>query len=153
VWREYPWDRWLRWMPGARLAARLARLATRSAQSRYHRMRGRLVLLDRFTYDAALPQPDFDWRGRVTAAVTRRLATDPDLVLVLDAPAEVMYGRKGEQGTTVLARDRAAYLRLAAAHRSAAVIDAAATPAMVRARAHEALWQVVRRVPTVTVER
>jgi thymidylate kinase len=141
VWRDYPWDRWLRGLPGARLALRLARLTARSAQSRYHRRRGRLVLLDRFTYDAALPTPDLDWRGRVTAALVRRLSRDPDLLLVLDAPAELMYARKGEQGVGVLARDRRSYLDLAARHPAATVIDATQPPAAVRRQAHRALWQ------------
>jgi thymidylate kinase len=140
VWREYAWDRWLRWIPGARLAARMVRLAARSLQCRYHRRRGRVVLLDRFTYDAALPSPDLDWRGRVTLAAVRLLSTDPDLVLVLDAPAEVMYARKGEQGIPVLARDRASYLRLAAANPATTVIDGTLAPARVRSHAHRALW-------------
>ncbi|HLM65792.1 MAG TPA: hypothetical protein VK306_15965 [Acidimicrobiales bacterium] len=140
VWRDYPWDRWLRLVPGARLAARWARLTARSLESSYHRRRGRVVLLDRFTYDAALPSDDLDWRGKVTVAVTRRLARSPDAVLLLDAPAEVMYARKGEQGLTVLERDRAAYLRLVADHARATVIDATLPADRVRAHAHQALW-------------
>ena len=148
VWREYPWDRWLRWVPGVRLVARMVRLAARSAQCRYHRRRGRVVLLDRFTYDAALPSPDLDWRGRLTLAAVRLLSTDPDVVLVLDAPAEVMYARKGEQGVPVLARDRGSYLRLAAANPAATVIDATLPPAVVRTHAHRALWRKLA-VPAV----
>jgi thymidylate kinase len=147
VWREYPWDRYLRFVPGARLGMRLIRLAIRSGQCRYHRLRGRLVLLDRFTHDAALPTPELDWRGRVTAALVRRLSRDPDLLLVLDAPAEVMYARKGEQGVTVLARDRRSYLDLAAEHPRATVIDATAVPSRVRRQAHMALWRAVSDMP------
>jgi thymidylate kinase len=143
VWREYPWDRWLKWIPGARLTVRMTRLATRSLQCRYYRRRGRLVLLDRFTYDAALPSPDLDWRGRITLAAVRLLSSDPDLVLVLDAPPEVMYARKGEQGVPVLARDRGCYLRLAAGNRAATVIDATLPPARVRTHAHRALWRTL----------
>jgi thymidylate kinase len=148
VWREYPWDRWLRWVPGGRLVARMARLAARSVQCRYHRRRGRVVLLDRFTYDAALPSPDLDWRGRITLAAVRLLSADPDVVLVLDAPAEVMYARKGEQGVPVLDRDRGSYLRLAAGNPAATVIDATLPPAEVRTQAHQALWRTLA-APTV----
>jgi thymidylate kinase len=148
VWREYPWDRWTRWLPGARLAARIARLAARSAQCRYHRLRGRVVLLDRFTYDAALPAPELDWRGRITQALVRRLSPDPDLVLVLDAPADVMFARKGEQGVPRLARDRDSYLRFAARHRSATVIDATMPPGRVRTHAQRALWRTIARAAT-----
>ena len=147
VWREYPWDRWLRWLPGARLVGRLIRLTVRSGQCRYHRARGRVVLLDRFTYDAALPSPDLDWRGRLTLAAVRLLSTDPDVVLVLDAPAEVMYARKGEQGVPILARDRGSYLRLAAGHPAATVIDATLAPAGVRTHAQRALWATLGRRP------
>jgi thymidylate kinase len=143
VWREYPWDRWVRWLPGARLGLRLARLAARAVECQYHRLRGRIVFLDRFTYDAALPTPELDWRGRVTAAMVRRLSSEPDLVLVLDAPAEVMYARKGEQGVPVLARDRTAYLRLAKKHPAATVIDASLPPSQVRQQAHLAFWRAV----------
>jgi thymidylate kinase len=109
----------------------------------YHRRRGRVVLLDRFTYDAALPSDDLDWRGKLTAAVTGRLSRAPDAVLLLDAPAEVMYARKGEQGLSVLARDRNAYRRLVAGHGRATVIDATLPAVQVRAHAHEALWQLL----------
>lgn len=143
VWRDHPADRWLRFVPGARLALRCARLTARSLASAYHRRRGRVVLLDRFTYDAALPSDDLDWRGKVTAAVTLRLARHPDAVLLLDAPAEVMYARKGEQGVGVLARDRLAYRRLVAEHGRSTVIDAMLPAVQVRARAHDALWQLL----------
>jgi thymidylate kinase len=148
VWREYPWDRWLRVVPGAQLGARLVRLTARSLECRYHRRRGRIVLLDRSTYDATLPSPGLDWRGRATAAIVRRLSRSPDLMLILDAPADVMYARKGEQGVAVLARDRASYLRLAARHGRATVIDATMSPASVRAHAHRALWQALVKVST-----
>jgi thymidylate kinase len=147
VWRDYPWDRWLRPIPGARLGVRLIRLAVRSVECRYHRLRGRLVLIDRFTHDAALPIPELDWRGRVTATLVRRLSRNPDLLLILDAPAEVMYARKGEQGVPVLARDRRSYLDLANKLSNAAVIDATLAPAGVRRRAHVALWQALAGMP------
>jgi thymidylate kinase len=143
VWRDYPWDRPLRFVPGARLALRCGRLTARSLELSYHRRRGRVVLLDRFTYDAALPSDDLDWRGKLTAAVTGRLSRAPDAVLLLDAPAEVMYARKGEQGLSVLARDRSAYRRLVAGHGRATVIDATLPAVQVRAHAHEALWQLL----------
>jgi thymidylate kinase len=145
VWREYAWDRWMRWLPGARLAARLARLAVRSVQGSYHRWRGRLVLLDRFVTDVAVPVPDADWRLRLTARLVRGLSSDPDLLLVLDAPAEVMFARKGEQGLAVLDRDRNSYLRLAAEHPAATVIDATLPAERVQTLAHRAFWRTVAR--------
>lgn len=148
VWREYRWDRWLRLVPGARLAVRTARLAVRSVEAEYHRGRGRLVLLDRFTLDAALPAPELDWRGRLTATLVRKLARDPDVLLLLDAPAEVMYARKREQGLRVLDRDRRSYRRLIAGHPAATMIDATLPPDLVRAAAHRALWPALVARPT-----
>lgn len=143
VWRSYPWDRWLRFLPGARLALRCARLGARSLQSSYHRRRGRIVLLDRFTYEAALPSDGLDWRGKVTAAIAARLAPAPDAILLLDAPPEVMYARKGEQGLDLLARDSEAYRRLVAGRAGATVIDATLPAEQVRTCAHRALWELL----------
>jgi thymidylate kinase len=145
VWKEPAWQPWLRFLqlaPGVRLAARSARLAAGSLRCTYHRRRGRLVVLDRFTYDAALPA-ELDWRGRVTVAIARRMARAPDAVLVLDAPPEVMYARKGEHDVDGLARDRDAYRRLAADHAHATVIDATLPALQVRARAHRAVWELL----------
>jgi thymidylate kinase len=145
VWRDpawRPWLRFLRFLPGIRLAVRSARLAAGSLQCSYHRRRGRLVLLDRCTYDAALPA-ELDWRGKVTVAIARRMSRAPDAVLFLDAPAEVMYARKGEHDVGGLARDRDAYRRLVADHPHATVIDATLPAVQVRARAHRAVWELL----------
>jgi thymidylate kinase len=144
VWRQYPWDRWLRWLPGTRLAQRLLRLLVRSAQARWQRARGRVVLLDRFTYDVLLPSPGLDWRGRVTVALVRRVGAEPQLVLVLDAPAEVMFARKGEQGIEELKRRRASYLEVVRSRPDSAVIDATQPPQAVREQAQQLIWARLR---------
>ncbi len=146
VWREYPWDRHLAWLPGTRLAVRLARLSYRAAQARWHQLRGRLVVIDRFTYDALLPSPVLDWRGRLTVAVVRRIALSPQLVLVLDAPAEVMFARKGEQGIEELGRRRETYLEVARTHPHSQVIDATLSAQDVRTIASTA---VLRRLSEI----
>jgi thymidylate kinase len=145
VWREYGWDRWLRYVVGARLVVRLLRLGWRSVQVAWHRGRGRVVLLDRFTYDVLLPSDDLDRRGRITVALIRRLGAEPDLVLVLDAPAEVMYARKGEQGIEELERRRLTYLEITRAHPDCVVIDAARPAAQVLIEAEGAIWHALRR--------
>jgi thymidylate kinase len=145
VWREYPWDRWLRFVPGARLALRLLRLTLRSGQAAWHRRRGRLVLLDRFTSDVQLPDHELDRRGRLTAALVGRIGTRPDLLLVLDAPAEVMFARKGEQTLDELARRRLTYRQLAAGHPDGVVLDATRPVEQVRRDALRAVWVRLRR--------
>ena len=145
VWREYPWDRWLRYLPGARLTQRMLRLLARSAQGWLQRARGRVVLLDRFTYDVLLPSPVLDRRGRMTVALVRRVGTEPQLVLVLDAPAEVMFARKGEQGIEELERRRRSYLDVARVRDDSAVIDATQPVEAVREEAQGVVWARLRR--------
>ncbi len=144
VWREYPWDRWIRVVPGARLVMRMGRLGYRTAQARYHRTRGRIVLLDRFTYDVLLPSADLDWRGRITAWLVRRLCAEPELVIVLDAPAELMWERKHEQGIEELERRRLTYLQVADSREFSIVIDARQTIEQVRDQAERAIWARLR---------
>jgi thymidylate kinase len=145
VWREYSWDRWLRYLPGARLTQRMVRLLARSVQARLQRTRGQVVLLDRFTYDVLLPSPVLDRRGRITVALVRRVGAEPQLVLVLDAPAEVMFARKGEQGIEELERRRRSYLEVARTREDAAVIDATQPVEAVREEAQRVLWVRLRR--------
>jgi thymidylate kinase len=145
VWRAYPQDRYLRFVPGARLAQRMGRLLFRSAQAWFHRTRGRIVLLDRFTYDVLLPSADLDYRGRVTAWLVRRICAEPQLVVVLNAPAEVMWARKGEQGVEELERRRLTYLEIARTRADSVVLDARKPVDDVRATAERAVWERLRR--------
>lgn len=144
VWREYPWDRWLRYIPGLRLAQRLLRLEYRTIEAWFHRTRGRLVLLDRFTYDVMLPSASLDNRGRITAWLVRRVCAEPHLVLVLNAPAELMWARKGEQGIEELERRRVSYLEMAAARDHSVIIDARQSVGAVRDLARQAVWGRLR---------
>ena len=145
VWREYGWDRWLRHVVGARLLLRLLRLSWRSWEVWWHRRRGRVVLLDRFTYDALLPSDELDRRGRISVAMVRRLGTEPDLVLVLDASPEVMFARKGEQGIEELERRRQTYLDVTSGHPACVVIDAERPALDVLAGAERAVWSELER--------
>jgi thymidylate kinase len=145
VWREYGWDRWLRHVVGARLLLRLLRLSWRSGEVWWHRRRGRVVLLDRFTYDALLPSDELDRRGRISVAIVGRLGAEPDLVLVLDAPPEVMFARKGEQGIEELERRRRTYLDVTRSHPHCVLIDAARPATDVLAHAQRALWSALER--------
>ncbi len=145
VWREYPWDKWLRFIPGMRLLQRMVRLQFRTLEAWFHRVRGRIVLLDRFTYDVMLPSENLDNRGRVTAWLVRKVCAEPHLVLVLNAPAELMWERKGEQGVVELERRRLSYLEMAEARDFSVIIDARQSVEDVRALAEEAVWFRLRR--------
>ena len=141
LWQASRWDRRLRHVPAAALALRVGRVLSGSARAHYHRARRRLVLLDRAPHDALLaggPTPGLG--GRVITALALRLGPRPDLALILDAPGEVMFARKGEHSVEVLERRRRAYLELAPRFARSVVLDATRSAAEVRRAALAAVW-------------
>jgi thymidylate kinase len=91
--------------------------------------RGEVVLLDRhFLFDyyfadvaPGVPRP---LTRRFHGFLLRRVYPRPDLVVVLDAPAEVLYSRKGEGTLESLRRRRDDYLGLRGLVDCSAVVDA-----------------------------
>jgi thymidylate kinase len=95
---------------------------------RHHR-RGELVVLDRhFRFDYhhhdVAPHGPLPIERRVHGWLLRRYPL-PDLVVVLDAPAEVLHARKGEGTLASLDERRRAYLQLRELADSSVVVDAA----------------------------
>jgi len=83
-------------VPGVVRIGRLSIIWARYLQGRYHTRRGRLVVFDRYTYDAVAPAPyRTGWLRRVGRWIDGHSCPSPDLVLILDAPGRVMYARKG----------------------------------------------------------
>lgn len=74
------------------------------------------ILVDPRRYRYAAPAAPARWLGG--------LLPQPDMVFILDAPAETLQARKREVPLQESARQRAAYLKLAAEFRQVAVIDA-----------------------------
>ncbi|WP_426997062.1 dTMP kinase [Pseudarthrobacter sp. N5] len=142
MWGAGPWDSWLRRVPGGRSAKKVFRLLRGGLAARYHRLRGRLVLMDRVPYDAMLPgSVDTSVAGRITNALAFRLSPEPDVLLVLDAPGEVMFARKGEHSAEVLENWRQAYLELADRLPRTWVLDADQPRALVQRLATEIVWR------------
>ncbi len=139
VWKEARGDRLLRYLPGARLGARLLRFLFTALRIAYHRRLGRVVVLDRFTVDADLPK-ELDWRGRLSARLVRRTNVDPDLLVLLDAPVQVMFARKGELGLRELQIRRDAYLAMASRYPRLVVIDATQSRDDVRHQVRDLIW-------------
>lgn len=82
---------------------------------RWHRRRGRIVVVDRWhTADhhahELAPGRRLGRARRLHARFIRRAFPPPELVVVLDAPAEVLHARKGEGTLAELARRRDEYL-------------------------------------------
>ena len=133
--------RFVRRVPGLYLATRLAWVWARYIRARAHRAAGRLVVLDRYVYDALVPsdQPrPALWRAH-RWLIARSLPA-PDLVLVLDVPGEVAFGRKGEHNPDSLDLQRRCYLELSARLPHAHVVDATADAENVRRRAVSLIW-------------
>ncbi|MEP6953683.1 MAG: hypothetical protein ABI950_06435 [Solirubrobacteraceae bacterium] len=140
----------------ARRSVRSAlRLANRVAEEWYRQLlaaselrRGRIVVFDRhFTADyhaADVTAGDRTLSRRLHGYVLTRLYPQPDLVVLLDAPPEVLYARKGEGTIGSLGRRRAEYMQLGSTLERFAVVDATLPlPVVVRdvteiVRGHEA---------------
>ena len=96
--------------------------------------RGGLVLIDRFYYDFFVDQRRY--RLRVPQAIIRLghcFLKKPDLVVLLDAPAEVLQSRKQEVPLAESARQRTAYRALVQGLSNGRVIDATQPPEKVGA--------------------
>jgi thymidylate kinase len=130
--------------PGIGLGGRVGLQWGRYARAVYHRLRGRVVLFDRYTDDAALPSGTATGtRERIRRRVLAGALPRPDLILVLDAPAEELLRRKGEHDLEKLERDRRHYLAVAHASPRAAVLDATRPPEDVARAAAARIWAVL----------
>jgi thymidylate kinase len=113
-------------------------------------VRRSLVVFDRYYCDLLIDPRRFRSRApRWLAGAIAAMIPMPDLMLVLDAPAEVLQARKQEVPAEESARQAQAYREFAAsgaAHGRAVVINAALTvDEVVRACAGHALELMARR--------
>jgi len=102
------------WAAG-RLANCLAEEWYRQLLSWSYQARGYIVLYDRhFLFDFSLDGVDSDvwtFERRVHRWILTRLYPRPSLVIYLDAPAEVLFARKGEKTLEELENRRQAFIR------------------------------------------
>lgn len=134
-------------LPGVGLLMRLATLWGRSLQAYYHQARRRLVLFDRYTYDSLLSAPrQLSRMQRGRRWLIAHACPAPDLVIVLDAPGEVLFARKGEHSTDLLERQRQQYLALKKTLSSLVVVDATQDADQLRRTVIALIWDAhVRR--------
>jgi thymidylate kinase len=129
-------------VPGLVFAARVAILWLRYAVGLYHRLRGRIVLFDRYILDGAVPSgAQLSPAARLSRRIQASVCPDPDLVLLLDASGATMHGRKGEYDPQRLETWRAAYAKLRDRVANLAVLDAERPAEAVRRDAVALVWR------------
>jgi thymidylate kinase len=137
----YPADRRRFKQPGLGTVALLLRLWRLAIGASWNRRRGRLVLFDRYAYDARLPlPPTAGRRTRTRRALLARSLPTPDLVVVLDAPAEVLLGRKKEHALEVVEAQRRRYAELARSVPDGVIVDVSADADSVRRVVTALIW-------------
>ncbi|MCW2951219.1 MAG: hypothetical protein JWQ48_389 [Conexibacter sp.] len=110
--------------------------------AQYHRARGRLVVFDRYVHDAELPpRPPLTALKKPYYWCLRHAVPAAEVVVVLDVPGQVAYGRKHESAPQELERERAIYRRLAASMPSFELVDASRVPDAVRADVMAIVWR------------
>ncbi|NJD30028.1 MAG: hypothetical protein FIA92_17250 [Chloroflexi bacterium] len=114
---------------GVRRVGWLAEEWYRALVASVYRRRGHLVIFDRhflFDYYGAGrdDRPGQLLAARLHAALLRHFYPRPDLVICLDAPADVLHERKGEGEVESLERRRQEYLALSEVSPEFAVVDA-----------------------------
>lgn len=128
--------------PGQQLAARLLTVWRRYLRGWCHRALGRLVIFDRYTYDALLvPRRPGHWRERLYYGLLSHACPAPGLVFLLDAPGRLMYQRKGEDSPEVLEAQRERFLALAGRIPRLRVVDATRPRDAVRREIVQQIWR------------
>ena len=111
----------------------------------------RLIIFDRYIYDLLVDSKRVRYGGPAWLLhLAARAVPRPDLVILLDAPAEVLWSRKQEVPFNEVVRQRAAYLQLAGTLPSTIVVDAAQPPSDV---VHDVLDAIVAHFSRRAAER
>lgn len=108
----------------------------------YHRRRGRLVVFDRYPDGVLAPRPSGGApHKRLRRMVMRALCPPPDLVVYLDAPAEVLYERKQEHSPGLLEQQRQRYLQLLRGVPQTVIVDVQRAPDEIRREVSALVWR------------
>jgi len=130
-------------VPGMGLVRGMVRLRAKWLTGLRHRLAGRLVIFDRYGYDELIADPrKLSWPQRVRRTLLARATPHPDLVVILDAPGEVMYQRKKEHDPAALERQRQRLLEIRPQLGHSVVVDASRAPVTVARDVTAAVWDV-----------
>jgi hypothetical protein len=131
-------------LPGVATSVVAGRLVATRVQLGWHRTRGRLVVLDRHPIEARPgPQDLVTRRTRMRRRVLAGILPLPDLLIALDAPADLLHQRRPEHDVAQLDDDRRRHLELVARTPRSAVIDASAPADDVLDRTLALVWERV----------
>ena len=115
---------------GSSLINRTAEEWYRQTWAWYYQRRGYVVVFDRHffadyhAYDMSDAFGSRSWSQRVHGFILQRCYPKPDMIVLLDAPGEVLFARKGEGSVKALERRRQEYLELRGQVRQFCVVDA-----------------------------
>jgi thymidylate kinase len=132
-------------VPGVFVLERLLLSWGRAGVGFAARAAGRLVVFDRYPYEALLTPPqDMNRLGRGHRTVLGHSCPHPDLTILLDAPGAVLHARKPERPADDLERVRRRLADLRRRVPRAVVVDA--TPAFddVRRNVTDMIWRAYR---------
>ena len=129
-------------LPYLGLALRLSNHWRRYATALYHRGRGRLVIFDRYTYDYAAPgHAGASVKSRARRWLLAHASPAPNLALVLNAPGEQLFARKGEHDAARLEALGQQFVALAERLPEVEVVDATRDADTVRREVVERIWR------------
>ena len=125
-----------------RPAFRIGVVWARYSRARYHRAVGRLVLFDRYTYDALLPpRPPLVVLKRLYFRLLASSCPRPDLLVLLDLPGSVAAVRRAGESPAELETQRQSFLELQRRVPDLVVLDATRSFGRVKADAGAAVWR------------
>jgi hypothetical protein len=128
---------------GLGFVLRLGGMWRRYAGARAQQLRGRLALFDRHPFDARLTPRQRPRRvDRIRRAVLGHALPAPDLLLILDAPGDVLFARKPEHPADVLEAEMIRYRELAGRLSRAELVDATRSPEEVLDDVVARIWRV-----------
>jgi thymidylate kinase len=131
-----------------RLLHRISEEWYRQALAWYYQYRGWIVLFDRhffsdyYAYDIAATGHQQTLSRKIHGQMLMHVYPKPDLIIYLDAPAEVLFARKGEGTLDLLEQRRQDYLDLRDQVRHFAVVDASQPIEAVTRHVIELIWSL-----------
>jgi thymidylate kinase len=135
------WQRTAHNIPLLPIATRPLLIWSRYLRAQWHTLLGRMVVFDRYTYDALVsPLPPFVTLKRIYFWCLAHACPGPDLVFILDVPGDVAHARKGEFDPQRLDAVRNEYRLLADRLPNAVIVDAAQSTDSVRVEVTDRIW-------------